>query len=65
MKGEMLAFNTRERSSGLACTMRSRAIWASARQLFVIYGETGGYKSPFVVTLITVDVGKRHSRREC
>ena len=30
------AFNTRVTSSGFACTMRSRAIRASARQLFVI-----------------------------
>ena len=33
----MPAFKTRERSSGSVCTMRSRAIRASARQLFVIY----------------------------
>ena len=33
------AFNTRDRSSGSAWTMRSRAIRARARQLFVIYGE--------------------------
>lgn len=32
------AFNTRDRSSGSAWTIRSRAIRASARQLFVIYG---------------------------
>jgi hypothetical protein len=32
------AFNTRGRSSGSAWTIRSRAIRASARQLFVIYG---------------------------
>jgi hypothetical protein len=36
-----LAFNTRERSSGLASTMRSRAIRANARQLFVIYENVG------------------------
>jgi hypothetical protein len=36
--GGIHAFSTRERSSGSAWTMRSRAIRASARQLFVIYG---------------------------
>lgn len=36
------AFNTRDRSSGSAWTMRSRAIRASARQLFVIYGGIRG-----------------------
>lgn len=35
----MRAFRTRVRSSGSACTMRSRAIRASARQLFVICSE--------------------------
>ena len=36
MRNGVRAFNTRVTSSGFACTMRSRAIRASARQLFVI-----------------------------